>query len=69
LDGPTVVKKFASGKGNADKDRMYEAFVKETGAELMKEISPDSKKVASPVSDIVDSYFICKYAYSTLLQN
>jgi len=69
LVGPTVVKKFASGKGNADKDMMYDAFVKETGANLQKEISPDSKKVASPVSDIVDSYFICKYGYSTLLQN
>jgi hypothetical protein len=69
LVGPTVVKKFASGKGNADKDKMYDAFLKETGANLMKEISPDSKKVTSPVSDIVDSYFICKYAYSILLQN
>ena len=28
---PSVVKKGATGKGNADKDMMYEAFVKETG--------------------------------------
>jgi len=69
LVGPTVVKKFATGKGNADKDKMYEFFLKETGANLMKEISPDSKKVTSPVSDIVDSYFICKYAYSSLAQS
>jgi len=68
LVGPTVVKKFASGKGNADKDKMFDAFLKETGANLIKEISPECKKVSSPISDIVDSYFICKYAYSSLLQ-
>ena len=31
---PTRVKKLASGKGNASKQEMFEAFVKETGTDL-----------------------------------
>ena len=31
---PSVVKKGATGKGNADKDKMYEAFCKDTKTNL-----------------------------------
>ena len=55
---PSVVKKFATGKGNADKDMMYEAFNKETKIDLKKLF--DTDKVGNPVSDIADSYFIQK---------
>ena len=55
---PSVVKKGATGKGNADKDMMYEAFVKETKINL-KQIF-DTEKVGNPISDIADSYFIQK---------
>ena len=55
---PSVVKKGATGKGNADKDKMYEAFVKETKVDLKKLF--DTDKVGNPISDIVDSYFIQK---------
>ena len=58
---PTVVKKFATGKGNADKDMVYEAFVKETGIDLKKIF--DTEKVGNPVSDVADSYFIAKCGY------
>ena len=58
---PSVVKKGATGKGNADKDMMYEAFVKETNIDL-KQIF-DTKKVGNPISDIADSYFIQKVGY------
>lgn len=61
---PTTVKKFATGKGNATKDRMYECFLEETGADLMSELSPKASNVNSPVSDLVDAYFIAKYGYS-----
>ena len=54
----SVVKKGATGKGNADKDMMYEAFVKETKIDLKKLF--DTEKVGNPISDIVDSYFIQK---------
>jgi len=57
---PTVVKKNATGKGNADKTKMYESFVLETGVMLKDIVSPNKKDVGNPVSDIVDSYYICK---------
>jgi hypothetical protein len=60
---PTVVKKFARGKGVGTKDQMYEAFVKETGVKLMPLYQPDAEEVGSPVGDLVDSFFICKYGY------
>ena len=58
---PSVVKKGATGKGNADKDMMYEAFVKETKIDLKKIF--DTEKVGNPISDIADSYFIQKVGY------
>jgi Holliday junction resolvasome RuvABC endonuclease subunit len=58
---PSVVKKGATGKGNADKDKMYEAFIDETKIDLKKIF--DTEKVNNPVSDIVDSYYIKKVGY------
>ena len=60
---PTVIKKFATGKGNANKDIMYEAFQAEllTPPNLKESLIPKAKNIISPVSDIVDSYFIAKY--------
>ena len=62
---PSVVKKGATGKGNADKDKMYEAFVKETKIDLKKIF--DTEKVGNPISDIADSYFIQKVGYENLI--
>jgi len=55
---PSVIKKGATGKGNADKDMMYEAFERETMINLKKVF--DTEKVGNPISDIVDSYYIMK---------
>jgi hypothetical protein len=55
---PSVIKKGATGKGNADKDMMYEAFERETKINLKKIF--DTEKVGNPISDIVDSYYIMK---------
>jgi Holliday junction resolvasome RuvABC endonuclease subunit len=63
---PTVVKKNATGKGNADKQKMYECFVQETGVMLKDIITPNKKDVGNPVSDIVDSYYICKSLWQTV---
>ena len=57
---PTVVKKFATGKGNADKEAMYEAYREHTGLDLNKKLGLRVGK--SPCSDIVDSYYIALYA-------
>ena len=58
---PSVVKKGATGKGNADKDLMYESFSKETNTDLKKVF--DVEKIGNPVSDIVDSFYIAKVGY------
>ena len=55
---PSVVKKYASGKGNADKQLMYDSFKKDTGVNLMKIF--DMGKLNNPVTDIIDSYYIAK---------
>jgi hypothetical protein len=57
---PSEIKKNATGKGNATKKDMHSAFQKETGYSLITTITPDKHDVVSPVSDIVDSYFVCK---------
>lgn len=57
---PTVVKKYATGKGNANKEKMYEAFVNETGIDLHKILSPTTK-LGSPTTDIVDAWYIARY--------
>lgn len=60
---PSVIKKYATGKGNADKQKMYDAFLNETGIDLIKFYSPKNETLSSPVTDIVDSYYIAKYGY------
>jgi len=59
---PTVIKKFATGKGNANKEVMYEAFCDEllTPTDLKELLTPKATKVKNPISDIVDAYFIAK---------
>jgi hypothetical protein len=59
---PTVIKKFATGKGTANKDVMYESFILESHAptDLKEQLTPRATKVKNPISDIVDAYFITK---------
>jgi Holliday junction resolvasome RuvABC endonuclease subunit len=59
---PTVVKKFATGKGNATKEKMYEKFVNDTFVELHSIISPTTK-LGSPTTDIVDAWYIARYMF------
>ena len=55
---PSVIKKFATDKGNANKELMLEAFEKDTGVNL--ELLFDTKS-KSPITDVADAYFVCKY--------
>ena len=57
---PTVIKKFATGKGNANKEAMETSFISETGINL-KSILQLTDKQWNPSSDIIDSYYVCKY--------
>ena len=61
---PSVVKKLAPGKGNADKEMMYEQFSKDTKTDLKKLL--DTTKAGNPVSDIVDSWYIAKAYYEKI---
>lgn len=55
---PSKAKKFATGKGNANKALMNEAFEKWTGVKLVR----SEKKIGdSPYSDIIDSFFIARF--------
>jgi len=55
---PSIIKKYATGKGNADKELMYEAFYNETKIDLQNILN---SSISNPLTDIVDAYFICKY--------
>lgn len=58
---PTVLKKFATGKGNSNKQQMYDAFVGQEGVDLIQTMG--RKNCDSPVSDIIDAFFLCKNAF------
>lgn len=58
---PTSIKKFATGKGNAKKDQMWEQFVKDTGREDLYTAMIGTRKLDSPLTDIVDAYYILRY--------
>jgi hypothetical protein len=58
LIAPSVIKKFATDKGNANKEIMLSAFQGDTGVNLGELFDSSAK---SPISDVVDAYFICKY--------
>ena len=45
---------------------MYENFCKETKTNINLTLSPKSDKIGNPTSDIVDSYYICKYGQKNL---
>jgi Holliday junction resolvasome RuvABC endonuclease subunit len=63
LFAPTSVKKYATGKGNAPKDRMWEAFLEETDCNIFHILGLEQGKSWNPVSDIVDAYYICKMGF------
>lgn len=55
----TSIKRFACSNGKADKSLMYDAWLSDHGVDLNGVFgrNPDAK-IKSPVSDIVDSYYI-----------
>lgn len=65
---PNEIKKFATGKGNAKKEDMYNKFLEETEQDYMKVYRPKANKVSSPEGDIADSYFMCKYGKEVICQ-
>lgn len=60
---PTQVKKFATGRGNANKEDMYAAFKAESRLDLQGILGVATDQIKSPVADIADAYYICKYGH------
>ncbi len=62
---PSRVKKIATGKGNADKQMMFDCFEAETRVDLKSVLS--QKTLSNPVTDIIDSFYIAKILAATKL--
>lgn len=60
---PSVLKKFATGKGNADKLLMNEAFEKLTGFSVRKKLDM-TPSAWNPSSDVIDAFFLARYRAS-----
>ena len=60
---PSIIKKFATDKGNANKELMYEQFCKDTKTDLMKTF--DMQTLSNPITDIVDAYYIARCGYES----
>lgn len=58
----TVLKKWATGKGNADKEKMHEAFRQRFGLDLQARLAGGKGRIGNPVSDVVDAVWLCQYA-------
>lgn len=58
---PSTIKKFATGKGNSNKIQMYHSFQNDTKSNIEKNIM--CKIGDSPMSDIIDSYYIAKKGF------
>lgn len=58
---PPSIKKFATGKGNANKMAMYQSFVEETELDISSIIPCNEGD--SPMSDIIDSYYVAKCGF------
>lgn len=58
---PSALKKFATGKGNADKMKMFDAYLSDTGIDLRQTfITKSVKNLAKPIDDLVDAYYLSK---------
>jgi Holliday junction resolvasome RuvABC endonuclease subunit len=73
LDGCTIspyvassIKKFATGKGNATKRDMVNAFAKVVGDPYpwFDLVDDGKEKIPSPISDIVDAYYVLTFGES-----
>jgi hypothetical protein len=56
---PSAVKKFATTKGNANKELMCGAFVLATGLDIFEVFN--TKKATSPLNDVADAYWMCEF--------
>lgn len=59
LYSPSSIKKCATGKGNAKKEQMRDAFYQDTDYDIQGVFNrKPTDKPASPVNDIIDAYYL-----------
>lgn len=58
---PSAIKKFGTGRGNANKELVYQSFVAKYGIKLHQIFGLKTDKAISPISDIADSVFMAAY--------
>jgi len=63
---PSVIKKYATGKGNANKEAMWNAFYEHTQIDLIGVYGSKSRRLDSPVTDIIDSYYLTQWMRDSL---
>jgi len=63
-----MIKKYATDKGNANKELMVEAFERETKVDIREKCGIINKQW-NPISDIVDSYYIAKFGFKEIFNN
>jgi Holliday junction resolvasome RuvABC endonuclease subunit len=66
---PSEIKKHATGKGNSNKEKMYEAFLAETSVDIREKLNIIKPTQWNPLSDIVDSYYIAKLGFMKEREN
>jgi len=67
LFSPKTIKKFATGNGNARKEDMILEFEKQTKKDIYSLLSiKDRTSLNSPITDIVDSFFVAKLLISEI---
>lgn len=66
---PATIKKFATGSGRSKKPEMVESFKQSTSINLFELLGKKEglKTIPSPITDIVDSYWIAKLGVSKLI--
>lgn len=65
---PGTIKKHATGKGNAKKPEMVDQFIKDTGIDIYEVFGKKRglKTIPSPITDLVDAYYIAKCGLTTI---
>lgn len=66
---PSTLKKHGTGNGRSNKNDLYDAFVEQTGYDLLDALGWGKKRpknLPSPVDDIVDAYCACRYHHEQL---
>lgn len=59
---PTELKLWVANHGQAKKDELEKRFINETGLEDFRKILWLTEKASAPISDIIDAYYLCKWA-------